>query len=78
MKKTLSGAGALLLALSLSACATDRGSGLESSASVTRFHLGQEIASGEIRVEPANPERAASLEFDRIATSVVGMSGWVR
>jgi hypothetical protein len=79
MKKTLSGAGAFLLALSLAACATDRGSGLESGISVTRFHLGQEIARGEIRVEPANPERAASLEFDRIATSVereLALLGW--
>ena len=81
MKKTLSGAGALFLALSLSACATDRGSGsgTASGASVTRFHLGQEIARGEIRVEPADPARANSLEFAQISTSVareLSRLGW--
>ncbi|HET9427432.1 MAG TPA: DUF4136 domain-containing protein [Allosphingosinicella sp.] len=69
----------LLLASSLAACATERGSGLESSPSVTRFHLGQEIARGEIRVEPTNPGNANSIEFARIAASVereLARLGW--
>ncbi len=77
MKKTIAGASALIL--SLAACATNQNSGAADGASVTRFHLGQEIARGEIRVEPSDPGRANSLEFARIAASVereLGRLGW--
>lgn len=51
MKKSLT----LLIALgavsSLTGCAMEMGGGAASGASVTRFHLGQPIARGEIRVE---------------------------
>lgn len=79
MKKRLSAIGALLLIGSLAGCATDRGSGLENDITVTRFHLGQEIARAEIRVEPTNPGNANSLEFARITASVereLARLGW--
>ena len=79
MKKRLSAIGALLLIGSLAGCATDRGSGLENDITVTRFHLGQEIARAEIRVEPTNPGNAISLEFARITASVereLARLGW--
>ncbi len=79
MKKRLSAIGALLLIGSLAGCATDRGSGLENDITVTRFHLGQEIARAEIRVEPTNPGNANSLEFSRITASVereLARLGW--
>ena len=80
MKKRIFEISALLLALSLGACAsTSGGSAASAGASVTRFHLGGEIARGEIRVEPANPERSNSLEFSQAAQSVereLGRLGW--
>lgn len=81
MKKTLCQISTLLLAVSLTACATGNSgsSGSAASASVTRFHLGDEIARGEIRVEAANPERANSLEFAQITASVereLSRLGW--
>lgn len=39
-------------------------------AEVTRFHLGQPIAQGEIAVEPRNPNEASSLEFQSIAMPI--------
>jgi hypothetical protein len=39
-------------------------------AEVTRFHLGQPIAQGEIMVEPRNPNDARSLEFEGFAGSI--------
>jgi hypothetical protein len=63
---TLIGAAALL-----SGCASIGGGGTASSAiDVTRFHLGQQIARGEIAVEPVNPVMANSLEFSRYAAAV--------
>jgi hypothetical protein len=81
MKKTLCQISMLLLAPSLAACATSESgsAGSGASASVTRVHLGGEIARGEIRVEPANPERANSLEFAQMAASVereLNRLGW--
>lgn len=80
MKKTLLNCSALLLAASLAACATsEQGSGVQDGASVTRFHLGQEIARAQIRVEPADPALANSLEFAQIAASVereLSRLGW--
>jgi hypothetical protein len=70
MKKTHLKMIVLLASASLAGCATERAAPSARDASVTRFHLGQPIARGDIRVEPADPERANSLEFSRIASSV--------
>lgn len=56
----------------LSACATSTGGGSAASSAidVTRFHLGQSIARGEIAVEPVVPTLAANPEFARYAAAV--------
>ena len=63
MKKSLA-LGALILASGLGGCESMRepGSQLPQGASVTRTHLGQPIARGEIRVEPSS-DAAASPDF---------------
>lgn len=80
MNKIASSFGALpafaALAL-LSGCAMEMGGA--SSASVTRFHLGQEIARGPIAVEPADQGQGNSLEFERISAPVereLARLGW--
>ena len=72
MKKTLPTWGLLLAAAaSLSACQSGpQGSGVQQGVTVTRFHLGQPIARGEIRVEPDDPASAGSLEFSQHAAAV--------
>ena len=70
--------GALFASLSLSGCAMEMG-GASTAASVTRFHLGQPIARGQISVESADPADTNSLEFNQIAASVereLGRLGW--
>lgn len=79
MKKSLAW-GAILLAAGLGGCEsmTDEGSRLPSGASVTRTHLGQPIARGEIRVEPSSPA-AASPEFAQEEAAVgreLARLGW--
>ena len=72
MKKSL-GWNALIIAACLSGCATmagDQGARLSSGIQVTRFHLGQPIARGEIRVEPADPAMARDAGFAPITASV--------
>ena len=81
MNKYALRAGALLLAGLLAACQTTprQGAGVSPGVSVTRFHLGQEVARGEIRVEPANPAESNSLEFAPLAASVereLSRLGW--
>ena len=70
MKKSTS----LLIALaglsSLSGCAMELGGGAASGASVTRFHLGQPIARGEIRVEAGDPGEMGSLELAALAAPI--------
>lgn len=63
---------ALLLAGLVAGCQTtsDQGSGVQPGAAVTRFHLGQPIARGEIRVEAGDPAEANSLEFAQVAAAV--------
>lgn len=61
---------ALLAAALLAGCAMEMGGGMPSGASVTRFHLGQPIARGQIAVEPADPADANSLEFSQVSASV--------
>src|SRR5688572_15735292 len=79
MKKSLAW-GALFLAVALGGCETtaDRGARLPEGATVTRFHLGQPIARGEIRVEPSS-EAAASPDFAQEQAAVgreLARLGW--
>jgi predicted small secreted protein len=80
MKNSLARLTFLLAASALAAgCATDQGMGVQQGASVTRFHLGQPIARGEIRVESADPADANSLEFTQLAAPVereLARLGW--
>ncbi len=62
--RAFSAAAALLVLTGLSACATTPG------VEVTRFHLNQPIARGEITVEPQPGADAASLEFRTYAAAV--------
>jgi len=67
----------LFASLLLAGCAAEMGG--YSGASVTRFHLGQQIARGPIAVEPADPADANSLEFNQIAAAVereLARLGW--
>ena len=72
MNKYACRAGALLLAALLAACQTNsrQGAGATGGASVTRFHLGQPIARGEIRVEAADPNTLTGLDFAQVAGPV--------
>ena len=79
MKKSLA-LGALILASGLAGCESMRepGSGLPQGAAVTRTHLGQPIARGEIRVEPSS-DAAASPEFTQEEAAVgreLARLGW--
>ncbi|WP_129792381.1 DUF4136 domain-containing protein [Sphingosinicella sp. CPCC 101087] len=80
--KQLAAVSTLLVALLLvGGCqTTDQGRGVQQGVSVTRFHLGQPIARGEIAVEAADPAEANSLEFSQQAASVareLRRLGWV-
>lgn len=71
MKASFARGAVLGTAALLSACAsTSGGGGVSTAIDVTRFHLGQQIARGEIAVEPVNPAQAGSLEFTRYAAAV--------
>lgn len=78
--RTIGRAGLLVLAVALAGCVTsDQGAGVREGVDVTRFHLGQPIARGAIRVEPVDPAQANSLEFAQTAASVahqLGRLGW--
>lgn len=79
MNKIASCGGVLFASLLLSSCATDMSGGAASGAEVTRFHLGQPIARGQIAVEATDPADANSLEFARISDSVereLARLGW--
>ena len=71
MKKSVPALGAFLLAALLAGCETTgpRGGG-DQGVSVTRFHLGQQIARAEISVEPVNPAEAGSPQFAPAAAAV--------
>ena len=56
---------ALMGALLLAGCAAQT-----PPVQITRFHLGQPIAPGQITVEPRNPQDAKSLEFENFAGSI--------
>lgn len=80
MRKFMTAATALAAALLIAGCqTTDQGSGVRQGANVTRFHLGQPIARGEIRVEPADAAQAGSLQFSQQAGAVereLARLGW--
>lgn len=59
--------------------ATGGGGSVAAGVEVTRFHLGQNIARGEIAVEPVDPRQAGSMYFARHAAAVerqLAALGW--
>jgi len=68
MKNSFKLAITLTAAAALAGCATNQGTGARDGASVTRFHLGQQIARAEIRLEPG--DSAGGLEFATLAAPV--------
>lgn len=75
--------GAMAAAALLGGCASigggSGGGSVDTSAAVTRFHLGGDIARGEIAVEAADPAQAGSLEFARTEAVVereLSALGW--
>jgi hypothetical protein len=66
MSKFASCCAALIALAAVSGCAPT----VQSYATATRFHLGQQIARGEIAVESANPADSGSLEFSAVAAAV--------
>jgi hypothetical protein len=80
MKAVFLRAGAILLAASLAGCATTQGGpGGGGGTEVTRYHLGNPIARGQIAIEAADPRDSATPEF-RIFADIVGRQltqlGW--
>lgn len=69
MKKVANLLIALAAGASLSGCTMPMGGGPPSGASVTRFHLGQQIARSEIRVEAGDPSELG-LELAALAAPV--------
>ena len=67
MKTDLARAAMLGTALALAGCAAQL-----PPTQVTRFHLGQPIARGEVAVEPRDPAMAQSLEFGAYANAIGG------
>jgi hypothetical protein len=77
MNKIASACGAFLVLGLLAGCA-DTGTA-DSGASITRFHLGQPIARGEISVEASDPAETGSLEFSQYSVAVereLSRLGW--
>ncbi len=80
MKKSLALSG-LIVVLALSGCESmgESGSRLPQGAEVTRTHLGQPIARGEIRVEPEGTATAGDPAFAREEAAVgreLARLGW--
>lgn len=72
---------ALFLALPLAACASVQGGGRDAATGpeVTRFHLGQPVARGQIAIEAFDPADANLPEFRTYAASVareLARLGW--
>lgn len=55
-------------ALALAGCTTAQ----QAPVQVTRFHLGQPVATGRVSVEPADRAQAESLEFQGYARAIEG------
>jgi hypothetical protein len=68
MNRIASACGALFAIALVSGCA-ETGTTYQ-GASITRFHLGQPIARGEISVEAADPAETSSLEFAQYSGAV--------
>ena len=76
MNKFVSGLTALSALALVAGCATDD---MVTGASVTRFHLGQQIARGPIAIESVDPRDTNSLEFQAISASIareLARLGW--
>jgi hypothetical protein len=56
---------ALMLAASLAGCATNRAAADMSGVDVMRTHLGQQVARGQIAIEPANPGLSGTPAFQK-------------
>jgi hypothetical protein len=80
MKAVFQGASALLLATSLAGCSTTGGGGTaQRGTEVTRVHLGQPVARGQIAVEPVDAADANMPEFRSYAAAVqaqLSRLGW--
>lgn len=79
MKAVFLRCGVILMAASLAGCTANLGGGGRSGMDVTRFHLGQPVARGQIAIEPVNPADLNSLEFAQYATAVereLTRNGW--
>ena len=66
-------------ALLLAGCQSTGGGSSRGGIDVTRMHLGQPIARGDIRVEPSDPGQASSLDFAQTAARVqreLSRLGW--
>jgi hypothetical protein len=59
-----------MLAVSLSGCATNRAAEDMSGVDVMRTHLGQQVARGQIAIEPANPGLANTPAFRQYSNAV--------
>ena len=76
MNKFVSGLTALSALALVAGCATDD---MVTGASVTRFHLGQQIARGPIAIESVDPRDNNSLEFQAISAPIareLARLGW--
>jgi hypothetical protein len=79
MKNSGKALAALLAAACLAGCQSMSGGRDEGGVQVTRLHLGQAIARGEIRVEPADPSQASSLDFAELGARIereLSRLGW--
>jgi hypothetical protein len=79
MKRYFSAACAIALSAALAGCATSDRGGIVSAPEVTRFHLGQPIARGQIAVEAFDAADANSIEFRSYANAVarqLSALGW--
>jgi hypothetical protein len=76
MNKFVSGLTAFAALALVAGCATDD---MVTGASVTRFHLGQQIARGPIAIESVDPRDNNSLEFQAISAPIareLARLGW--
>ena len=79
MKRLFSTACAIALGASLAGCATSDRGGTVRPPEVTRFHLGQPVARGQIAVEAFDAADANSIEFRSYADAVarnLSALGW--
>lgn len=70
MKRSIARMSLLIAAAAAAGCATDTGGGVQPGVAVTRFHLNQPIARGEVAIEAADMEDANSIAFAEQALPV--------